>query len=43
MTKMRTFNDKTYRPLPDKLTIKQSKIDGLGLHVKDKVGVQNAE
>ena len=38
MAKMRTFNDKTYRPLPDKLTIKDSKIDGLGLHVKDKVG-----
>ena len=35
---MRTFNDKTYRPLPDKLTIKESKIDGLGLHVKPKVG-----
>ena len=29
---MRTFNENTYRPLPANLTIKESKIDGLGLH-----------
>jgi hypothetical protein len=27
----KTFNDFTYRPLPEGLTIKQSEIDGLGL------------
>ena len=31
---MKTFNEKTYRPLPEELTIKSSKIDGLGLHTK---------
>ena len=34
---MRTFNNKTYRPLPQNLTIKESKIDGLGLHVKEEI------
>ena len=29
---MANFNMETYRPLPEGLTIKQSKIDGLGLH-----------
>tara|TARA_Y100000768_G_scaffold51958_1_gene34117 strand:+ start:911 stop:1267 length:357 start_codon:yes stop_codon:yes gene_type:complete len=29
---MRTFNENTYRPLPVEVTIKQSEIDGLGLH-----------
>ena len=29
---MRTFQDKTYRPLPDSVTIMPSSIDGLGLH-----------
>ena len=29
---MRTFGDKTYRPLPKEVTITTSKIDGLGLH-----------
>jgi len=29
---MKTFNKKTYRPLPSGVTIKPSKIDGLGLH-----------
>jgi len=29
---MKTFNKKTYRPLPSGVTIKSSKIDGLGLH-----------
>ena len=29
---MRTFQDKTYRPLPDNVTIMPSSIDGLGLH-----------
>lgn len=29
---MKTFNEVTYRPLPENLTIKESKIDGLGLH-----------
>ena len=39
---MRTFNNKTYRPLPQNLTIKESKIDGLGLHVKEEIEGLNA-
>ena len=31
-----TFDMDTYRPLPEGLTIKQSKIDGLGLHADKK-------
>ena len=27
-----SFSKETYRPLPEGLTISQSKIDGLGLH-----------
>ena len=29
---MKIFNENTYRPLPMGLTIKQSSVDGLGLH-----------
>ena len=29
---MKTFNNSTYRPLPKGVTIKESTIDGLGLH-----------
>lgn len=29
---MKTFNEKTYRPLPKGVTIMNSSIDGLGLH-----------
>ena len=29
---MKTFSERTYRPLPKGVTIKPSKIDGLGLH-----------
>ena len=29
---MKTFNESTYRPLPKEVTIKNSLIDGLGLH-----------
>ena len=32
---MKTFNEKTYRPLPEQLTIKPSNIDGLGLHTNE--------
>ena len=32
---MKTFNEKTYRPLPEQLTIKPSNIDGLGFHTND--------
>ena len=34
---MRTFNDKTYRPLPKQVTIVPSNIDGLGLHAKENI------
>ena len=29
---MKTFDESTYRPLPQSVTIKSSNIDGLGLH-----------
>ena len=29
---MKTFDERTYRPLPQSVTIKPSNIDGLGLH-----------
>ena len=29
---MKTFDESTYRPLPNGVTIKDSDIDGLGLH-----------
>jgi len=34
---MRTFNENTYRPLPAEVTIKQSEIDGLGLHATQRI------
>ena len=32
---MKTFNEKTYRPLPKAATIQSSPIDGLGLHASE--------
>ena len=32
---MKTFKQNSYRPLPKCLTVKSSKIDGLGLHATE--------